>query len=242
MTDQDLLIRDKYQGDRDADLSEDLARLAEGEPLAYVIGWIPFLRLRIGLDSHPLIPRPETEWWTEELCTHLKEKFRDNPFSFLDLCAGSGAIGLAVLARFPSAQVSFGELVPAHAEQIRKNIETNGLDAARASIFVSDAFDAFGDMRFDVIATNPPYVPEGRALDASVTGFEPSEALFSGPDGLSVIRRVAEGTAAHLNPDGELWLEADIENIGAAKELLGTRAEIRTDPYGRPRVLVGYYA
>ena len=70
--DRELLIRDKYEGDANADMNEDLARLAAGEPLAYVIGWIPFLGLRIYLDSKPLIPRPETEWWTEVLIKHLQ--------------------------------------------------------------------------------------------------------------------------------------------------------------------------
>ncbi len=60
--DVEALIRDKYAGDRSVALSGDLARLTEGEPLAYVIGWVPFLGLRINLDSRPLIPRPETEW------------------------------------------------------------------------------------------------------------------------------------------------------------------------------------
>src|SRR4051812_44190308 len=106
------LIRDKYQGnDRDERFDADCARLAEGEPLDYVIGWIPFLDLRIRLDSHPLIPRPETEWWTNELIAHLHERFGDSAFAFLDLRAGSGAIGLSVLSTFPNAEVSFAELV-----------------------------------------------------------------------------------------------------------------------------------
>jgi len=87
------LLRDKYGGDPKADLTQDIARLDAGEPLAYVIGWIPFLGLTIRLDSHPLIPRPETEWWTEELIAHLKDLFGDTPFRLLDMCAGSGAIG-----------------------------------------------------------------------------------------------------------------------------------------------------
>ena len=67
------LIDDKYDGSTENRhlLRADIARLAAGEPLAYVIGWVPFLGLRIYLDSKPLIPRPETEWWTEELAAHL---------------------------------------------------------------------------------------------------------------------------------------------------------------------------
>lgn len=246
MHDRDLLLRDKYDGDAAVDLTRDLARLEAGEPLAYVIGWVPFMGLRIALDSRPLIPRPETESWTEDLIAHLTKRFGNEPFTLLDLCAGSGAIGLSVLARFPGARVRFGEVVSEHCAQIRRNIELNGLDAARATVHESDLFGAFpADQRFDVIATNPPYVPAARTLERSVIGFEPREALFAGSDGLSLIRRIAEEAEDRLEEGGELWMECDIDNIDEAKELLlsggAAQAEIRTDPYGRPRVCVGYY-
>lgn len=243
---REFLIRDKYDGDSAVDLSKDLARLATGEPLAYVIGWIPFLGLHINLDSRPLIPRPETESWTEDLHTRLKEKFGDDPFTFLDLCAGSGAIGLSVLARFPAARVRFAELVSAHCDQIRKNIVENDLDASRATVHIGDLFDVFpSDQRFDVIATNPPYVPETRALDASVTDFEPKVALYAGNDGLDLIRRIATEASDRLEENGELWMECDIDNIEEAKTMLlkngAVEATIRNDLYGRSRVCVGYY-
>ena len=246
MTDRDLLIRDKYAGDASQDLSEDLARLKKGEPLAYVIGWVPFLSLRIGLDSKPLIPRAETEWWTDALIARLTQQFGNAPFRMLDLCAGSGAIGLAVLKAFPNARVSFGEIVPEHVRQIKENLEANGLDASRADIRRSDVFDAFPGERFEYIITNPPYIPEKRPLDRSVTEFEPKEALYAGPDGLSLIRTIANDAKRHLASPGELWMECDIDNIEEAARLLRTggagRAEIRTDLYSRPRVVVGYYA
>lgn len=250
MQDDFLLARDKYAGDLRKVTDEDKARLAAGEPLAYVIGWIPFLGLRVDLSSHPLIPRPETEWWTDELITHLRERFGDSPFRFLDLCAGSGAIGLSILKAFPHAQVSFGELVTEHCEQIRKNIELNSLDASRADIRVSDLFTAFANETWDIIATNPPYIPAARAseLDTSVTNFEPSEALFAGAGGLDLIRRIMQEAPARLRSNtgtSELWLEADIANIAAAQMLArgagASQSTIRTDQYGRPRVLVSYF-
>lgn len=242
---EELLVRDKYGGDREAATDRDRDRLSEGEPLAYVIGWTPFLGLQIDLTSRPLIPRPETEWWTEELTAHLRERFGDAPFAFLDLCAGSGAIGLAVLKALPNARVTFAELRPEHIEDIRRSLLMNELDASRATLVAGDLF-AEVPGRFDVIATNPPYIPETRALERSVAAYEPSEALFSGTDGLSLIRRIAADAPEHLSPQGELWLEADIDNIEEAKALLieggASSAEIRTDLYGRPRIVVGYYA
>ncbi|KND51031.1 MAG: release factor glutamine methyltransferase [Parcubacteria bacterium C7867-007] len=244
-----LLVRDKYQGNSPEDaLAADIVRLVEGEPLAYVIGWIPFLSLRIRLDSHPLIPRPETEYWTNELITHLREKFGSRPFRILDLCAGSGAIGLAVLKEFPDAQVYFAELMPEHIAQIEINLKENGLDASRVDMCVSDLFDTFPSSwtePFDVIATNPPYIPEDRSLDASVTNYEPLEALFSGSTGLSLITRIAQEAPMRLTPEGELWIECDIENIGTAKTLIDAygaqHSDIRSDQYGRPRFVVSYY-
>ncbi|KND49727.1 MAG: release factor glutamine methyltransferase [Parcubacteria bacterium C7867-008] len=243
------LIRDKYQGNApDEALAVDITRLIDGEPLAYVIGWIPFLSLRIRLDSRPLIPRPETEYWTNELLTHLREKFGTQPFRLLDLCAGSGAIGLAVLKEFPEAHVYFADLMPEHVAQIELNIQENNLDASRVEICGSDLFNSFPSSwtePFDVIATNPPYIPEDRTLDKSVTNFEPLEALFSGSSGLSVITRIAQEAPMRLTPEGELWIECDIENIGTAKTLLDAygaqHSDIRTDQYGRPRFVVSYY-
>lgn len=246
MKDEDHLIRDKYNGDTSVDLKDDIARLASGEPLAYVIGWIPFLDLRISLASKPLIPRPETEWWTERLIQHLSERFGSEPFSFLDLCAGSGAIGLSVLKAFPNAEVSFGEIVPEHTEQIRRTLSKNGLDASRAHIKTSDLFAAFSGKRFSVIATNPPYIPSERVLDASVTDFEPANALFAGTDGLEVIRSITKEAPEHLLPEGELWIETDIDNNAETAELLRAHGandtQMHTDIYGRPRIVVGYYA
>lgn len=241
-----LLVRDKYGGDTSVDLSKDLARLSAGEPLAYVIGWVPFLGLRIALDSHPLIPRPETEWWTEELVKHLRERFGERPFRLLDLCAGSGAIGLSVLHAFPHAQVSFGELVPEHSDLIRKNIEVNSLDASRADIRTGSLFEPFAHEQFDVIVSNPPYVPEDRVLDTSVTEFEPTEAIYSGPDGLSLITSIAKSAAQYLLPEAELWIECDIDHADQVRELLlsggAHTALVRNDLYGRPRLCVGYYS
>lgn len=247
MDDRDLLIRDKYDGDESAEHTVDLARLSAGEPLAYVIGWMPFLGLRIGLDSRPLIPRPETEWWTEQLVAHLEERFGEEPFEFLDLCAGSGAIGLAVLLNLPGARVTFGELEGEHVALIRKNLAENKLDEDRASFYESDLFEALpSSARYDVIATNPPYVPAHRALDQSVADFEPATALFAGPDGLDLIRRIAADAPERLTAKGELWMECDVANIDEAAMLLmeagAMHTEIRTDLYSRPRIVVGYYA
>jgi len=257
--DEKWLFEEKYGGVATAEFEADKKRLAGGEPLAYVIGWQPFLGLKIYLDSRPLIPRPETEFWTEQLLAHVGTY--DVPtLKFLDLCAGSGAIGCAALARLPNARVYFGEIDPAHEETIRKNIRENNLDESRADIRIGDLFEPFatnfscpysdlekwkyscgGNMKFDIIAANPPYVPADRALPPSVSKYEPAGALRAGGDGLDVIRRIAAELPPHLSEGGEAWIECDSAHAAAACALFaaeGFSAEIRNDQYGKPRVIV----
>jgi release factor glutamine methyltransferase len=247
--DLESLVRDKYNGDRKQVTASDLERLAKGEPLAYVIGWIPFLGLRIELDTpgtRPLIPRVETEWWTEKLVQHLllAENSR-TPLRVLDLCAGSGAIGLSILKHVPEVKVFFGEISSDHAALIEHNLGANHLDVSRAVIRTGDLFEPFSGERFSVIAVNPPYIPDGRVLPESVMGYEPGEALFSGADGLEHIRRIAEEAPSHLLSGGELWLECDTEHAEDAEKLLASGGalgtELLTDQYGRKRVVLAYY-
>lgn len=235
------LLEEKYAGVACEAYEADRLRLASGEPLAYVIGTVPFFGLTIHLDSKPLIPRPETEWWTQKLIQELKE--RTGPVRVLDLCTGSGAIGCAILKHVPNAHVSFGEIDDAHEATILRNIEANDFDTSRTDIRIGDLFDPFNG-RFAIIATNPPYVPEARELERSVTDYEPALALFAGESGLDVIERIAEEAGAHLLPHGELWLECDeshAEDVRALVASKATRAAVVHDQYDRPRLVVGYF-
>jgi len=235
--DKQWLLEEKHGGKETDAFREDLKRLSSGEPLGYVIGWQPFLGMNIYLDSHPLIPRPETEWWTEQLLTQAGQQPH---IRFLDMCAGSGAIGCAALAKLPNAEVYLSEIDPAHEPTILKNIRENNLDESRAHVYIGDLFEPCADMQFDIIAANPPYVPSERALPASVADHEPSRALFAGADGLDLIRRIAFELPHRLAPGGEAWIECDSAHAGAARELFagqGLTAEIRTDQYGRPRII-----
>jgi release factor glutamine methyltransferase len=239
------------------------------EPVAYTLGWQPFLGLKIFLDSKPLIPRPETEWWTELLLKQIgsgnlevsrsatargpaifQQKNTRPPNSaddlkFLDLCAGSGAIGCAALKMLPDAEIYFGEIDPSHETTILKNIRENNLDAKRAHIYIGDLFEPFGNIKFDVIAANPPYVPENRELPSSVADFEPALALRAGPDGLDSIRRIAKELKNHLAKDGVAWIECDSVHAEFARSLFLAEdfsAYIKNDQYGVPRIIVARHA
>jgi release factor glutamine methyltransferase len=267
--DEKWLLEEKYGGIASAAFEADKARLALGEPVAYLIGWQPFLGLKIYLDSKPLIPRTETEWWVEQLIAKVGSSFDEAPqrdrredgavfqqknrvlretapdLRVLDLCAGSGAIGCALLAAFPTAQVSFGEIDAAHEATIRKNIRENGLDEPHADIRIGDLFAPFaGDPPaggFDLITINPPYIPERRELPASVTDYEPALALFSGGDGLDLMRRIALQLREHLNPGGTAWIECDSPSVEETSGLFaaqGFAAKVMPDQFGQPRVIV----
>lgn len=236
--DEQWLLEEKHGGKETTEYEADKERLAEGEPLAYVIGWQPFLGLKIYLDSHPIIPRPETEWWTEQLLNSITT---NSQLTTLDICAGSGAIGCAMLARLPNAQVYFGEIDPMHEMTMLKNIRENGLDASRAHIRIGDLFRPFADMRFDSIAANPPYVPASRELPKSVADYEPPLALLAGEDGLAIIRRIAAELSRHLVPGGTAWIECDsgrAEETRMLFETQGLRVKMRTDQYGEFRFIV----
>jgi len=265
--DEKWLLEEKYNGVATEEFDADRARLALGEPVAYIIGHQPFLGLKIYLDSKPLTPRPETEWWTEQILGDVGASARresrsatareeaifqqeNTPLSssgsptsrltFLDLCAGSGAIGCAALARLPQARVFFGEIDPAYEATITKNIQENNLDTTRADIRIGDLFEPFENMQFDIIAANPPYVPSGRELPQSVTDYEPSRALYAGDDGLELIRRIAVELPKHLAPGGTAWIEVDSAHAAAACALFtdqGLSATIRNDQYDQPRVI-----
>jgi release factor glutamine methyltransferase len=267
--DEKWLLEEKYGGEATPAYKADRKRLEDDEPLAYVIGYQPFLGLKIYLDSKPLIPRVETEWWTDRLLqqfgTDRSGVFRSatargaaifqqentrpptisSELSFLDLCAGSGAIGCAALARLPEAQVYFSELEEEHRPTILKNIRENGLDESRAHIGIGDLFEPFGEEQFDVIAANPPYIPLVRALPASIVNYEPKLALYGGDDGLALIRRIASALPKHLKKGGIAWIECDSAHASQACALFeetGFTAEIRSDQYGNPRIIVVSWA
>lgn len=241
-----LLACEKYGGDTSKIPTNEIQRLAAGEPLAYVIGTIPFLGLDLSLSSRPLIPRPETEWWTEQLIIRLRERFGDSPFSLLDLCAGSGCIGLAIQKAFPHAAVYFAEIDPAHCLLIATNAKRNGIPVPNDRIFQSDMFTNIPTLLpFDCVATNPPYVPQGRILPHTVSAYEPALALYAGNDGLDAIRAITHNVARHVHTGSVIWIECDSSHAPQVMTLCtdagAMRATILADQYGRDRIVLAFW-
>lgn len=233
------LLQEKYSGVKTEAFWRDVERLTEGEPLAYVIGRQPFGDLRIHLDSKPLIPRTETEYWVTEVLKNIREDAV--PKNVLDLCAGSGCIGALALYHFPSAQVDFEELDETHHNTIEKNIRENNLPIEHVRIFGGDLFEEVpGDARYDIIFTNPPYIdPALDRTETSVKVHEPHMALYGGEDGMELIERIIAEAPQHLTARGTLYIEHEPEQsdtIAAHAKKHGFSTTVLCDQYNTQRV------
>lgn len=234
------LRRDKRHSSAE-DLRRDISRLEAGEPLAYVIGWVDFLGCKIDLSQRPLIPRPETEYWAEKAIQKIKAE-KGAP-GCLDLFAGSGCVGLAVLKHVKAVRLDFADNDPRALAQIKINLRWNRVRAGRSRLIRSDVFKNIKGT-YDLIFANPPYIPSSREskLSASVTKYEPRGALFGGGEGLRFIRRTLLGAKSRLRPEGELWLEFDSGQKSAvarlAKRYGYSRALIHKDQFGRTRYAI----
>ncbi len=209
----------------------------------YAHGWIPFLDCKIFLDSRPLIPRVETEYWVEKAINELIASGLQLPvLRILDLFAGSGAIGVALLKHLPETRVDFGEIDSAHFPTIEKNIHENGIEKGRTKIIQTDVWSSIMD-KYDYIFANPPYLSESRKshIQGSVLLHEPETALFAAENGFALIHKTTEGVAKHLTKGGALWIEHEPEQseplLGLARKK-GLSGESRRDQFGLMRYSV----
>lgn len=195
-------VPDKIAGD----LKKLLARKAEGEPLAYILGSQPFCGLSIKVDHRVLVPRPETEELVGLAVDFILEARRGGAPAILDFGAGSGAIGLALARRFPAAVVTLAEKSRGALACAGENARLLDLAGRMKFLKVSSVGDAGGP--FDLIVSNPPYIPTGviAGLDKEVLA-EPRLALDGGPDGLAVAGEIIAGAPAALKKGGALLLE-----------------------------------
>lgn len=245
--DERWLLEEKYGGEKSRAFFADLERLRAGEPLAYVIGRVPFLGCQIYLDSRPLIPRPETEFWVEKAIEKIKAVAAPRA---LDLCAGSGAIGVAVAKHCSDASVTFAEIDPTHLPTIEKNLAQNlsvdgkvlgEVETERFQIIQSDLFEKV-EGQYDFILSNPPYIdPALDRAESSVKAYEPHLALYGGQGGLDILKRLIETAPKYLAPEGQIWLEHEPEQVEAIREraeACGFRSSAHSDQYGVQRYSV----
>ena len=191
-------------------------RLLNEEPLAYVLGQWEFYGLPLYVSPDVLIPRDDTCAVTELAIN--KSLFLNKDPRILDLCCGSGCIGLAVASRVKDARVTLADISKEALAIAKKNIARNKL-GGRVSTFQVDARKAVPGFlgKFDLIVSNPPYVTaaEMNELPRSVDAFEPHLALYGGEDGLDFYRSIIQNFTLVLKPGGYLCFEFGM-NMGDA--------------------------
>ena len=229
-------------------VEEKLAALVErrlaGEPVAYLIGEWEFYGLTLEVTPDVLIPRMDTEVLAERAI--LLARAAGEGARVLDLCAGSGCVGLAVAANVPTCRVVLADVSEAALKICKGNVRRNELNA-RVTCVQADALQkpdaALWD--FDVIACNPPYIPTGdlAGLDVSVRDYEPRSALDGGADGLDFYRAIAAQWGSALRLGGSLLFEVGINQaMDVAALLEGSGFEdiqSTQDTQGIPRVVEG---
>jgi len=215
----DWIRKEKYQGKDCKQLQEDIKRLKKGEPLDYIIGFSWFMDLKIDLKYKPLIPRAETEYWTEKAINEIKKDKTCRKVKVLDIFSGSGCIGIAVLKNVENSYVIFSEKNKNFAKQIKINCKLNNIPAYRYQIINCSLF-AKVKQTFDFILANPPYIPDKRKLPKSVQDYEPAMALRAGKGGLDLIKRFIKQAPDHLGPKGTVFMEFDSAQKKAIEQLV----------------------
>ena len=190
------------------EMDRSLQRVLTGEPLAYILGQWDFYGMTLVVNENVLIPRDDTCAVTD---LAIKQGlFLDRTPRILDLCTGTGCIGLAIAHRVKDAKVTLGDVSPEAMAVAKKNISQQKL-SGRVSCVRIDALEpptAFLG-KFDMIVSNPPYITtrDMQTLPASVKNFEPHLALHGGEDGLVFYRSIAQKYQAALKPGGYLCFE-----------------------------------
>ena len=185
-------------------------RVLSGEPLAYILGEWTFYGMTLYIDENVLIPRDDTCAVTQ-LAIKRGLYLEQNP-RILDLCTGSGCIGLAVANRVKDAHVTLADISEAALTVAKKNVARHEL-TARVACVQADALSPAPEFlgQFDLIVSNPPYITtqEMTELDKSVKDYEPHLALHGGLDGLDFYRSIVQNYTKALKPGGFLCLEYD---------------------------------
>lgn len=219
------------------------ARLMQGEPLAYILGEWEFYGLPLYVDRRVLIPRDDTCAVTD-LAIQQALFLGHNP-RILDLCTGSGCIGLAIASRVKDAKLTLADISKDALAVAKKNAARNHL-SPRVSAVQADATGEPPSFlgKFDMIVSNPPYVtgPEMGELPVSVRDFEPHLALFGGQDGLDFYRSILKHYTASLKPGGYMCFEFGMGQGDAICDLLRSYEyeilERSRDYAGRERAVI----
>jgi release factor glutamine methyltransferase len=210
---------------------ESVKQAATGKPIAYLTGTKDFFSLSFEVTPDVLVPRPETEVLVERTI-HLA-RARETPLRLLDLGCGSGCIAIALARQLPAATICASDISDAALTVARRNAARHEVES-RIEFRGGDLLAPWSDAPpFDAIVSNPPYIGlrEAAELSPGVRDFEPHAALFAGPDGLDVHRRLAVDARDHMADAGHLLVEVAWNQAAQVRDLLAAAAWTNIQTY-----------
>ncbi len=217
-----------------------VARRAQREPLAYITGTKSFWSLAFRVTPDTLIPRPDSETVIEAVLENVAP--RSKPLNVLDIGTGSGCLLVSLLSEYTAATGWGTDISPAALDIASLNASAHGLKGRTQ--WLEGRWSAGAKGPFDVIVSNPPYIPDGDidGLQPEVSRYEPREALSGGADGLDAYRAIAAEAKALLTKEGMIVLEIGIgqkEGVASIVSHAGfTLVKVANDLAGIPRALV----
>ena len=218
----------------------DILRLKQGMPIQYITKVQEFMGLNFYVDENVLIPQPDTEILVEEIIEICKRK--EQPYHILDLCTGSGAIGVSLAKQIQNAHVTMSDISAKALQVAQKNAKENEV-IKNCRFILSNMFEEI-EGQFDMIVSNPPYIQTEVILTLSKeVQNEPKLALDGGQDGLKFYRMIAEQAHQHLNKKGILALEIGYDQKEDVIQLLEqtqvyTNIDCKKDLAGNNRVIL----
>ena len=230
-------------------LRESVRRRGAREPLQHITGSTSFCGHEIIVNRDVLTPRPETEVLAGLACEFIQQSNLPNSpdtLTVLDFCTGSGCLAIAIAAKFPAATIVATDLSDAALVVARENAAKNQV-AGQIEFLSGDGFAPFAGRtgaRFDLIISNPPYIPSAEiaTLDPEVRDFDPVLALDGGADGLDFYRRLAAGAATYLKPAGKMMIEFGDGQADELKKLFTAEKwiveSVQEDYSHRARILI----
>jgi release factor glutamine methyltransferase len=198
-------------------VENEVERIAQGEPLAYVLGNAHFYGHEFKVTKDVLIPRQETEILVNLVAWEITKRNMSH-LTLWDLCTGTGCIGISLKKKFPSLEVVLSDMSEKALKIAEENARSNQVEV---EIVQGDLFKPFQGRHADLIVSNPPYVTENEylELDPSVKDYEPKSALVAADEGLYFYKQFAHEFAHFINPLGALWLEIGYQQSAKMKEI-----------------------
>jgi release factor glutamine methyltransferase len=215
-----------------------LKRRLNHEPLQYILGETEFYSLPFKVNSHVLIPRPETELVVDKVIEHITAHSKSPPFKILDIGTGSGCISIALAKQIKNVALEAWDVSDNILQVARENAKWNGVDH-KICFKQQNVFDAWPSSQFDIIVSNPPYIraSEMQELAPEIIKFEPRDALMAGDDGLIYYKRISSEITKVTTRNSCAFFEIGADMADSVKSVFDFKTKVYKDLANRDRVI-----